>query len=297
MVKRYLVLVMCISHLSSMAYQAPPIPLLGTAKLGSKKLTAQLLASGVDPNQIDELGNTPLHYAVHIGSKEVTDLLLTYNANPNTRNNKGKTPLHIAVQVDNDYLVRRLLLYGAGRDIQDIDGNTPVHLAAHNAQKIFTYKITDDLLRHGANPQIKNKSDQTPLMIAKQVKATNNYNGLFRHRQYVHIDRVIGMLQHTSRCTKQITVLDKGYIRCAKTNNVLTMRRIMQCPTIDKDQQVGTYKRTALMYAVRNNRTAMADCLANELQVDKQLKDCDGKTAHDYAKTHNNEKLSRLVAL
>ena len=294
---KYLVLVMCISHLSSRAYQTPLIPLLGTAKLGSKKLTAQLLACGVDPNQVDELGNTPLHYAVHIGSKEVTDLLLASNANPNARNNKGKTPLHVAVHVDNDYLARRLLLYGAHPNSPDNKDNTPLHLAAGNAQKIFTYKITDELLCHGADPQIENSSNQTPLMLAKQAKATNNYNGLFRHRQYVHIDRVIGMLQHTSRRTKQLTVLDKGYIRCAKTNNVPTMRQIAQCPTINKDQQVGKYKRTALMYAARNNRTAMVDCLVNELQVDKQMKDNNGKTAYDYAKAHNNEKLSRLVGL
>ncbi len=295
MVKRYLVLVMCILHLSSIAYKTPPIPLLGTARLGSKKLTAHLLACDADPNQVDELGNTPLHYAVHIGSREVTDLLLAYNADPNAQNNKGKTPVHIAVQVDNDYLVRRLMLYGADPNKQDIDGDTPLHLAAHNAQKIFTYKITDELLRHGADPQIKNSINQTPLICAKQAKATNSYNGLFRYKQQVHIERVIDMLQHPPKCAQQMTVLDKSYIRYAKTNNVPTVRQIMQCSTIDKDQQVGKYQRTALMHAARNNRTAMVDCLVNELQVDKHLKDSNGRTAYDYAKVHKNEKLSHLL--
>ncbi len=295
MIKKYLLLAMCITPLTSRTYQTPSIPLFGTAKLGSKKLTAQLLACGVDPNQVDEFGNTPLHYAVHISSKEVSDLLLDYNANPNARNKKGKTPLHIAVQVDSDYLVRRLLLYGADPNIQDNEGNTPLHLAATRAEQVFMYKIIDELLCSGADAQIKNNTDQTALMLAKQAQVTNCYNGLFRHKQYVHIDRVVHMLQQEHKHPEQMTLLDKQYIQCAKTTHVPAMRRIMNCPAIDKNQQVGKNRRTALMYAARNNRTAMVDCLVNEAQVDTHLKDAHGKTAHDYAKAHNNKKLNEIL--
>jgi hypothetical protein len=146
-------------------YRQPYIPLSGTARLGSEKLSFQRICEGENPNQADEYGNTPLHYAVFIQSKEVTNLLLFYRANPNAQNLKGKTPLHIAVQKKNDYLARRLMKYGANPNIQDKQGNTPLHIAAHNGDEKHARQLVYDLLCHGANRTIKNNDGKTALEL------------------------------------------------------------------------------------------------------------------------------------
>ena len=193
------------------------IPLLGAARLGSKKLTYQALCKGANPNATDELGNSPLHYAVHLGSKSITELLLCHHADPNIKNNKGKTPFDIAVQSENNYIIRRLILYGAQPQDQQI-----------------------------------------------QQEAVN--------------------------------ILTKKYIQCAKTTNLVKLQQLGSYRTINKNAQIGKHKRTALMYAARNNRTAIASYLVNSMQVDSTIKDAYGNTARDYAKKHNNPKLLEMLS-
>ena len=275
----------------------PDIPLFGAARLGSGKITYEhIVCRSESPNQQDEYGNTPLHYGVHLGSKEVSNILLEYNANPNTPNNKGKTPLHLAAQWDHDYLVRRLLMYGADPNKADNNGNTPLHLAACNAHKLYAYRIVHDLLCNGADPNIKNQAGQTPLILAQQAHTTSDRTALQRVPQQRHIDHIVCMLQPL-KSTHQQTLLDRKYIRTAKTTRIDKMKRLVQCPSINANQQVGTYKRSALMYAARTNRTQMVRFLVQEVKVDKLLTDVNGKTALDYARKHNNPELHALLAI
>lgn len=207
------------------------IPLLGAARLGSKKLLQKALSNKADPNITDELGNSPLHYAVHLGSKSITELLLAHHANPNSKNNKGKTPLDIAIQTENNYLIHRLLLYGA----------------QPNYTKQYPPNITT--------------------------------------------------LLHNYSCNKQNTVniLTKKYIQCAKTTNLTQLKQVATYSTVNKNAQIGKHKRTALMYAARNNRTAIACYLVHNIKVDPFIKDAHGKTAYDYAKKHNNKMLTEIL--
>ncbi len=273
----------CFAH----GYKQPYIPLFGTAKLGSKKLTHQLLAcKKVNPNQSDECGNSPLHYAVHIESKEVTNELLAFNANPNAKNNKGKTPLHIAVQQDNDYLVRRLMVYGANPNHPDNNGNTPLHLAAKLNNRLKSHRIICDLLSNAANPLLKNNKKKTPLMLAQNT-CIENKTMYKAYKQHKNAQRIVCLLQQKNKQTKQPTTLDKQFIKTAKSTHVEYMKHLLKCSAIDINQQVGTYKRTALMYAARNNRTEMVSYLINNTNIDKTLKDTHGNTAYNYAKKSN----------
>ncbi len=275
----------CTTH----GYKQPYIPLFGTVKLGSKKLTHQLLkCEKVNPNQSDEFGNSPLHYAVHIESKEVSNDLLAFNANANTPNNKGKTPLHIAAQQNNDYLVRRLMIYGANPNYTDHSGNTPLHIAAKQNHKLNSYRIICDLLAHGANPSLKNKMNNTPLMLAQNIYTINNrmYKA---YKQRKNAQRIVCLLQQEQKQTKKSSALDKQFIKTAKSTHVDHMKDLLQCPAINVNQQIGKHKRTALMYAARNNRTAMVSYFINNTNIDKTLKDAHGNTAFDYTKKSNKQ--------
>lgn len=276
-------------------YKQPYIPLFGAAKLGSKKHVHQLLAcDGVNPNQIDAFGNTPLHYAVYIDSKEVTNELLKFNANTNIQNKKGKTPLHIAVQHGNAYIARCLMTYGANPNCADSNGDTPLHSATKDNNRLQSYRVICDLLSFGADPSLKNKANNTPLMLA-QTLCTNNCNVNRSYKQQKNAQRILAILTQNNQPSTQYSTLDRQYKRMAKSTHVDKMQHLLKCPAINVNQQFGKLKRTALMYAARNNRTKMVSYLIHEIKVDKMLKDAHGKTAYDYAKKHGNQEMLRLL--
>ncbi|MFZ2956029.1 MAG: ankyrin repeat domain-containing protein [Candidatus Ozemobacteraceae bacterium] len=64
--------------------------------------------------------------------------------------------------------VKRALTNGATVNCQDEEGNTPLHQAARNDQKM----VVELLLKSGADKQIKNKWNETPLDLAVKQKAT-----------------------------------------------------------------------------------------------------------------------------
>lgn len=57
------------------------------------KVIEFLLKNGANPNEQDDNGNTPLHYAAQNGDIESVKLLLAYNAKPNVTNIYAKTAL------------------------------------------------------------------------------------------------------------------------------------------------------------------------------------------------------------
>ncbi|XP_019854544.1 PREDICTED: 85/88 kDa calcium-independent phospholipase A2-like [Amphimedon queenslandica] len=72
-------------------------PLLYSISKGYAKSSLHLLLGGVDPNEADMDGNTPLHLAAAAGNLLLVQLLITFEADPRLTNRNGETPLNVAL--------------------------------------------------------------------------------------------------------------------------------------------------------------------------------------------------------
>jgi ankyrin repeat protein len=167
----------------------------------SERLLQHLAEEGADPNTLDDIHRTPLHYAAignsvdclkillqagactemrdihgatpifftvqYDAAAESLKVLLDGGANSNIKNKEGWTPLHLA-------LLRRttkcfdILMQHPHIDLNacNADGSTPLHIAAHRTSKRHMKKLLDA----GANPFAKNTTGNTflDLLLKKQ---------------------------------------------------------------------------------------------------------------------------------
>ncbi|XP_042568245.1 oxysterol-binding protein-related protein 1-like [Cyprinus carpio] len=185
-------------------------PLHLACYLGTKVVEA-LLKAGADANLPNNVGDTPLHKAAFTGRKEVVMLLLQYDACPSVINGMAHIPkditqsaeiksmLEAAERTEERKLEEQLLEAAREGAIStltrllnmkkppnisctDLLGNTPLHCAAYRGQKQCAVK----LMQHKANPNIKNKIDQTVFDLAndvemKQIITGNVMKGMTRH--------------------------------------------------------------------------------------------------------------------
>ena len=139
-------------------------------------LARALIALGADPNAKFRSGDsqafTPLIEAVLAGDVEIIKLLIRA---PGIKLDRGDyrhiTPLAYAVEQDRWDLAE--LIVEAGADVNtrigDFDGNTPLHRAAERGD----LKRVQWLLDRGADPQMLNFKQLTPLDVARSAEVIN----------------------------------------------------------------------------------------------------------------------------
>lgn len=172
----------------------------------------RLLDAGADANAQDNTGRTPLHAAVAADAQGVfqilirnraTDLdsrmydgstalilaarlavegmveeLITCHADVNAVDELGKSALHWAAAVNNVDATVALLKNGANKDMQDLKEETPLFLAAREG----SCEAVKVLLAHFANREITDHMDRLPRDIAQErmhhdiVQLLDEYN-------------------------------------------------------------------------------------------------------------------------
>ncbi len=115
----------------------------------------------------DPLKRTELHYAAVEGNHERVEELLGSGVDPNEPDSQGFTPLHFAAQAYEPAIVARLLASGAVVDAVNGVGNTPLGLAVFNSQG--RGEVISLLLGAGADPHHPNRAGVSPWMLAERI--------------------------------------------------------------------------------------------------------------------------------
>ena len=126
-----------------------------------------ILSSGANVNCVDRDGRTPLHDASIMNKLEAAELLLQAKADVNAKDAGKWTALHFAAQNWLPDLAKLLVAHGAAVDSLDEHGNTPLSNAVFNSRG--RGELIEILLKAGADKNLKNNHDVSPLDLAKTI--------------------------------------------------------------------------------------------------------------------------------
>uniref|UniRef100_A0A8B9KKB2 Notch receptor 2 n=1 Tax=Astyanax mexicanus TaxID=7994 RepID=A0A8B9KKB2_ASTMX len=123
----------------------------------------RLLDAGADPNAHDNMGRTPLHAAVAADAQGVFQILIRNRATElDSRMNDGTTPLILAARLAVEGMVEELVHCHADVNAVDDHGKSALHWAA----AVNNVEATLVLLKNGANRDMQDNKEETPLFLA-----------------------------------------------------------------------------------------------------------------------------------
>lgn len=123
------------------------------------------MENGLDPNEINTQGWTPLMVSAANGHKETVELLIHYGANVNQANTLRRTALMFASKYGYLEIVKMLLDAGAETNVNDIENTATPLISASAAGHEEVVRL---LILHGANPNTKSKDGKTALDHAQE---------------------------------------------------------------------------------------------------------------------------------
>lgn len=132
---------------------------LSSARLGDTRQLVDLLNRGIDPNTIDEQGNSLLILAAGGGHAGTVTAILQYRPNVSHRNLAGDSALMLAVLRGHEEVVD--LLLEAGAELNH-DGWTPLMYAAFEGRLAMVEKF----LQRGADVNALAPNQSNALMFA-----------------------------------------------------------------------------------------------------------------------------------
>jgi hypothetical protein len=149
-------------------------PLVAALKYNKPIKAYKLIHKGIDLEQVDEDGDTPLHIACAHQNIRIVKALISKKVNMNIKNKDGEIPLHIAIGCPIPDLEIITLLVNNESDInsQDNKGDTPLMIIVKKYSYIYEHSyvsrfnsIIDMLMNKGADVNLKNDNKKAAIDI------------------------------------------------------------------------------------------------------------------------------------
>ena len=137
-------------------------PLSNAALKGHLAVIQYLLEHGADKEKATNIGRSPLWIAAQQGHLTVVQYLLEQGADKGKNSNEGASPLYIAALNCHLGVVQYLLEHGADKDKLNNNGASPLYMAAQNGHLV----VVQYLLEHGADVNKADNNGWSPLHIA-----------------------------------------------------------------------------------------------------------------------------------
>jgi len=145
-------------------------PVMAATLAGKAEMVDQLLTMGADVSITEKDGYTPMHGAAFQGRAEVARVLIKHGVQAHDVHTDGFTPLHRTVwgrQAQHIETAKVLVKEGgADIDFRTLQGHSATIMAA----EMPWIEMLEELLKMGADPNIKNKRGDPLLHIAVRVQ-------------------------------------------------------------------------------------------------------------------------------
>ncbi|KAK1394739.1 Potassium channel [Heracleum sosnowskyi] len=137
-----------------------PISLCFAAMRGDDLLLHKLLRRGMDPNESDSSGRTPLHISASKGFTECVLLLVDYGADPNSKDFEGNVPMWDAILGGHESVIRALVEHGADISSGDVGQFACFAVEQNNLGWL------KELVKYGGDPTVLNSTGTTAVHTA-----------------------------------------------------------------------------------------------------------------------------------
>ncbi|MBP5616591.1 MAG: ankyrin repeat domain-containing protein [Elusimicrobiaceae bacterium] len=225
-----------------------------------------MLKGGIDPNIVNEKGNTPLIVAASLGDVPVVQDLMAYRADVNMANKDGNTALIYAARYNRPEVIKLLQTPQTMQTPLDVNaqnkaGETALYWGAAKGY----VEVVKRLLAAGADPTIAANNGLVPYAAAQkngQKQVLEWFNKDVREVENAVIEQDNAKLLAKQKEEQNAKKEDDIFAATAKGN----MARVRELVARDRSliSAKNKYSQTPLLIAVENNRPELVEYFAKQ---------------------------------
>ena len=206
----------------------------------------------------------------------------------------GETPLLAACRYKNFEMIQLLVERGAdvNKSARAVDAYPLINILCRGGEK--RYDIAWYLIANGADLSVKQRYATVPYAIVSSAWQKSSFDAEIQTQSLALMEFVLdeGVSLDSPECKPY--GIDSVYGLASRNNYVLIVQYFLDNELFSINDIVDGENRTALIVAVQGQAYDVCEYLINS-GADKTMKDVRGKSAYDYAKELNDEKLLDLL--